>query len=83
VCVHNKKIYIMREKNVCVCVCVCVCVKNKYRDHGPPWIILMITKIHSERHKVIVYMITKIQRTTGTKNYGPLVLYVLLLHDIP
>jgi hypothetical protein len=59
---------------VCVCViCVCVCVKNKYRDNGPPWIILMITKIHSERHKVSVYMITKIQRTTGTKNYGPLV----------
>jgi hypothetical protein len=40
---------------------VCLCVKNKYHDYGPPWTILMFTKIHRERHKVCVYMITKIQ----------------------
>jgi hypothetical protein len=44
---------------VCVCVCVCVCVKIKYHDYGPPWTILMITKIHSERHKAGVHIITK------------------------
>jgi hypothetical protein len=46
-------------------------VKKKHHDYGPPWIILMIAKIYSERHKV--YIITKIQRTIGKKKYGPLV----------
>jgi hypothetical protein len=49
-------------------------VKNKYHDYGLAWIILMITiKIQSERHRVCVCMITKTQRTTGAKNFGPLV----------
>jgi hypothetical protein len=56
-----------------VCVCVCACVENEYHDYGPPRTILMITEIHSERHKACVYMITKMSRTTGKKNYGTLV----------
>jgi hypothetical protein len=55
---------------VCVCLCVCVYVsvclcENMYHDYGPLWIILMSTKIQIERHRVCVYMIIKIQRTTG------------------
>jgi hypothetical protein len=77
VCGKLQKIYIMREKKVCVCVCLCV--KNKYHDCGPPWTIWMITKMQSERHIVFVYIITKIQRTMGTKNYGLLV-NIILFH---
>jgi hypothetical protein len=62
----------MRKKKVCVCVCV----KNKYHDYWPPWIILMIIKIQSERHRVCVSMIRKIQGATGANNYGPLVSYM-------
>jgi hypothetical protein len=41
----------------------------------------MITKIHGERYKVSVYMITKVERTTGTKNYGPLVYIVMMFRE--
>jgi hypothetical protein len=62
---------------VCVFVWLCLCVKNKYHDYGPPW--------NSETHKVCVYkiqrkMITKIQRTTGKKIYGPLVIFKCILY---
>jgi hypothetical protein len=52
-------------------------VKNKYHDYGPPWIISMNTnRIHGDRYNVYVYTITKIKRTTGTKNYGLIVLLI-------
>jgi hypothetical protein len=41
-----------------------------------------MTKIQSERHMVCMYMITKMRRTTGTKNYGPLVSNVIVAKPI-